>query len=184
MSFTFPGNCADHKYCDCDLHVSGVPPIQDFVVLRYKESVKRTLNMMYAEMTANLSQHYSIEGNCVVRNMVPNIVAYLDNLSRASAVFDSDIIRPQFVYSNQSKPIPRVDASFLQNATGMLDKWYFGNLGFNFDNYVWAGSTSELRDNRVYSLVELCAKTLSYSHYACGRRYGHVSWCNTMELWS
>jgi len=181
MSFVFNGQCVDHKYCECDLTVSGIDPIKPFVIPRYKESVKRSLNVMYAEMTAHIVQNYSLEGPNVVTNLVPNVTAYLDNLARASAVFDGDLIRPQFSYSNQSKAVSRVDSSFLRAATQVLDKWYFGTLGIDMSSYVWRDASSELCVNKVYSLKELCAKTLSFSHYACGRRFGNVSWCNTME---
>lgn len=181
MHFDFGGDCIAHLDCECDLNVSGIDPIEPFVVPRYKDGIKRSLNLMYCEMTAHLSQYYSLEGHELVKNLVPNISAYLGNLMRASAVIDSDVMRPQFEYSNQTKSIPRVNSIFLRDATCLLDKWYFARLGVNMAPYVWGGLVTELIPNQMYTLRELCAKTLSYSHYSCGKRYGNYSWCSTLE---
>jgi len=184
MKLTFSNSqCNDHKDCMCDLLVSGVEPISSFTVLRCVGGVPRKLSTMYGEMTARLTRDYSVCGQQVVRNLVPNVTAHLDNLIRASSRLDSSIIRPQFEFNNTYRITPRVDAKFLASVTQRMDKWYFGRLSMNIDRFIWRTDADNLvyQTDTVPSLVELAFKQLSFSHYCNGKRYGYSNWCATTE---
>lgn len=184
MRLTFSSDqCTSHDNCDCDLHVSGVDPITPFIVPRTIGGVPRKLATLYGEMTAQLTRDYCVNGREVVRNLVPNISAHLDNLIRASAKLDSSLIRPQFAYNNLPHETPRVDSLFLASITQRMDRWYFGRFGINIDPYIWRSDKDNLvaRAGVVPTLKELCFKQLSYSHYCNGKRYGYSSWCATTE---
>jgi len=147
----------------------------------------RSLNAMYIDLLGQVARDYTLVGGMVEKNNYPNVFAHMENLMRASATSDMDIVHPDFEVTNNFTIVPRVDASFLAPASREVDRYLFGDESFT--NYLWHSSADNLDyvpvvaglPRVIPSLVEIVSKTLSWSHYACGQRYGYSSWVSTDE---